>query len=66
MIKLDIQSYCNNCLCFEPMVVCRPGVHFCYGTECNYVGDTIVQCKSRTKCQHLYETIMEHKNKEDM
>lgn len=65
MIKLDVYAYCSDCPCFEPVVACRPEAYFCNGTECEYVGDTIVRCENRGKCQCIYTSIMECKNKED-
>lgn len=62
MIKLDVCEYCQYCLEFEPVVMERPNYLFEDGARCGSIGDTIVQCENRFKCENLYNNLKKETN----
>lgn len=54
MIKLDVREYCKSCLEFKPIVTERPSFLFANDAWLGSIGDTIVQCENRYKCEILY------------
>lgn len=57
MIKLDVASYCAECLRFSPDVE-RPQVLVDSETgEISSRSDTVIRCSNRDSCQELYDYI---------
>lgn len=62
MIKLDVCEYCSNCLEFEPQVTQRPELLYINGEPHGFIGDTIVKCEDRFKCEVLYNHLKKESN----
>lgn len=63
MIKVEVDPYCEECLCFEPEIE-RPETNTLYGNDpdgrriqLTLSGDTIIRCKYRNRCRVLSEYI---------
>nr|DAD57991.1 MAG TPA: hypothetical protein [Caudoviricetes sp.] len=54
MIKLNVCEYCHGCLEFEPQVTQRPELLLANNAPRGFIGDTVVQCENRYKCEVLY------------
>lgn len=54
MIILDIETYCQTCKHFEPVVSQRPETLFADGCARESVGDTVVVCKHKETCGNIY------------
>lgn len=58
MIKLEVQSYCDDCLYFEANVE-RPELITMFADDGTQVKrtvgsvDTIVRCRNRFRCEHI-------------
>ena len=59
MIKLDIREYCQDCLEFDPCisVTDRSDLLYVDNKPYGFIGDTIVKCKNRYKCETLYKNL---------
>lgn len=62
MIKLDVCEYCHDCLEFEPQVTRRPGLLITNDAPSDFIGDTVVNCENRFKCEVLYNHLKKGKN----
>lgn len=52
MISLEIKDYCHTCSDFEPDV--EKPQNFYVGSEIyTTIGDTIIKCKDRERCEQL-------------
>lgn len=51
MIRVNVKDYCSDCLDFEPDVE-KPHVLYS-GTDKVFVGDTIIRCKYRDRCEQM-------------
>ena len=60
MIKLDVKDYCQWCMVFSPDVT-MPTKYYGSGEEI-IVGDTIVQCEYRKRCEAI-RRYLEHQMK---
>lgn len=60
MIRLEVESYCQDCPYFQPHV--HKPEWFYADSEPYYFGDTIVTCKNKTQCQHAVEHLEKHKD----
>lgn len=54
MIKLDVCSYCQDCTDFEPQVAQKPAKFASLSGDIFILGDTIVECEHRRRCETLY------------
>lgn len=54
MIKLNVCEYCQSCLEFKPVVAEGLNFLFANDTLLGSIGDTIVECENRYKCEILY------------
>lgn len=65
MIKLDVCEYCQNCVEFEPCVTDRPELLYVDNKPHGFIGDTIVQCENRYKCEALYRYLKRSEENEN-
>ena len=63
-IKLEVQSYCENCLVFDADVE-RPTKLYDGGTTL-YQTDTVIRCSHRNTCDRLIRYFTEESGKEKL
>lgn len=63
MIKLKVPEYCHECMDFEPKITQRPDqIHTDHDDLSGYIlGDTIVECKYRNRCESIYNHLKKEK-----
>lgn len=54
VLDLDKDICCDNCLRFEADVK-KPVIYYANGKEIFVEGDTVIRCKNRDFCKHLFE-----------
>lgn len=52
MIRLEVEEYCENCLDFLPDVK-KPGRGEDFFGEDTVLGDTLVRCSNRKRCEAI-------------
>ena len=51
MIQIDVKDYCHTCTEFDPDVEYPTNIYA--NNEVALIGDTIVRCKDRRKCENI-------------
>ncbi len=64
MIKIDVESYCQNCLDFKADVT-KPERLYAGNEEVALIGDTIVRCEYRKRCAGIHRYLQQQMKRED-
>lgn len=62
MISLQVESYCDNCDGFEPVVIHTKSFSFVDNSE---ESNTIVKCDNARKCAAIYRHIQKEVGNKD-
>lgn len=54
MIKLEVKEYCHGCTEFDPDIK-RPETLYVGNESYTSIGDTIIRCEHREKCDRIRE-----------
>lgn len=64
MIRVDVKDYCQSCLDFDSDIE-KPTVLYVNGEALTQMGDTIIRCSHRHRCETIKRYIEQEKEKND-